>query len=544
MKRLAVKVWWRPTGAGGSTWLLSALLLVALADTAWAAGVRFTTLAAKMTVQRSGHTATLLPSGKVILMGGENLCCGTGTTYDSAELYDPVANAFTTLTATMTTPREEYAATLLPNGKVLLVGGFNDNSDCLDTAEVYDPVANTFTALSGTMTAPRCDPTATLLSNGLVLITGGGIDGVTYNTAEMYDPVANTFTALSATMTSVRSSHTATLLLPSGLVLLTGGVRGSGKGSSSDFNTAEVYDPVANTFTALSATMTTARYAHTATRLSNGQVLIAGGAHGSLSNPVGLNTAEVYDPVADTFTALSAAMTSVRALHTATLLLNGEVLITGGAKIATVTALNTAELYTSGPANTATTTPTQLPTGTPVATSAATRTRTVTAAAPPTQTPTPPVVITGPIGASDTCIPVSDTAPFSPPGYAFIGGELISYTGLGTSCGGASAASTSAGVAATAGALTGVTRSLNGQGGPHAAGTAVTPTAPPSPCVGDCDQSGTVTVDELIKGVNIALGILPLAQCPQFDCNSNGQVTIDCLVKAVNAALNGCVATP
>jgi len=68
--------------------------LVANAHTAGAAGAKFTAVTATMTVPRSGHTATLLPNGAVILIGGENLCCGNGTTYDSAELYDPVANKF------------------------------------------------------------------------------------------------------------------------------------------------------------------------------------------------------------------------------------------------------------------------------------------------------------------------------------------------------------------------------------------------------------------------------------------------------------------
>ena len=66
------------------------------------------------------------------------------------------------------------------------------------------------------------------------------------------------------------------------------------------------------------------------------------------------------------------------------------------------------------------------------------------------------------------------------------------------------------------------------------------PTALPLPCVGDCKGDGHVTVDELLKGVNIALGNTALAECPSFDCNANGQVTVDCLLKAVNAALSGC----
>ncbi len=66
-----------------------------------------------------------------------------------------------------------------------------------------------------------------------------------------------------------------------------------------------------------------------------------------------------------------------------------------------------------------------------------------------------------------------------------------------------------------------------------------TPTIPAS-CVGDCNGGGSVTIDELIRGVNIALGTSPLSSCPNLDCANTGQVTIDCLIKAVNDALNGC----
>ncbi|MFI5365735.1 MAG: choice-of-anchor Q domain-containing protein, partial [Candidatus Binatia bacterium] len=143
------------------------------------------------------------------------------------------------------------------------------------------------------------------------------------------------------------------------------------------------------------------------------------------------------------------------------------------------------------------------------------------------------------IAATDTCIPVSDTLIFSPTGgYALIGTELISYTGLSTSCSGASAARASAGTAATAGVLTGVTRNLNGQGGAHAAGTTVNPTA--APCVGDCNGNGSVTVDEILTLVNIALGDTPITACEAGNANHDGEITVDEILTAVNNALNGC----
>jgi PKD repeat protein len=64
----------------------------------------------------------------------------------------------------------------------------------------------------------------------------------------------------------------------------------------------------------------------------------------------------------------------------------------------------------------------------------------------------------------------------------------------------------------------------------------------PVPCIGDCNGDGPVTVDELLKGINIGLGNQQLLTCPAFDANRDGQVTVDELVAAVNAALNGCAA--
>ena len=175
-------------------------------------------------------------------------------------------------------------------------------------------MANTFTALTATMTSARRGHTATLLPTGQVLITGG-VDNTlrtaALDTAEIYDPTAQTFTALTSTMVTALVYHTATLL-PSGQVLLAGGEEGNGYGTA--LNTAELYNPTANTFTALSATMTTARFSHTATLLPTGEVLLAGGSlngtGGSGGQGTVLNSAELYDPTASTFTALAATATS------------------------------------------------------------------------------------------------------------------------------------------------------------------------------------------------------------------------------------------
>ncbi len=288
------------------------------------------TATGKMTSGRAYHGATLLPNGKVLIAGGRKDNTPTGT-LNTAEIYDPSTGTFTA-TGNMTSARESYTATLLPNGTVLIAGG---NGSTVGTAEIYDPSAGTFTA-TGNMTSARGIHTATLLPNGTVLIAGGVNSTTVLNTAGIYDPSVGTFTA-TGNMTSARGIHTATLL-PNGTVLIAGGF--GGDNGTTYLNTAEIYDPSAGTFTA-TGNMTSARGIHTATLLRNGTVLIAGGDNGTTY----LNTAEIYDPSAGTFTG-TGNMTSVRTGHTATLLPNGTVLIAGGfGGDNGTTYLNTAEIY-------------------------------------------------------------------------------------------------------------------------------------------------------------------------------------------------------
>ena len=170
----------------------------------------------------------------------------------------------------------------LPNGKVLIAGGFTGGA-ALASTELYDPVTNTFAAITPTMNTARYSATATLLANGKVLIAGG--DGSAGNTTfltstELYDPVANTFAAITPAMNTARYFATATLL-PNGKVLIAGG--GGNGGPVMTLTSTELYDPVANTFAAITPAMNTAHEVATATLLPNGKVLIAGGYPGSAS---------------------------------------------------------------------------------------------------------------------------------------------------------------------------------------------------------------------------------------------------------------------
>jgi len=307
----------------------------------------FRVLANTLRSARSDHRATLLQNGQVLLTGGNLRAPSFGAMTTVVERYDADTRSFTT-SGSWVPAREGHTATVLGDGKVLITGGFTDESGDLDTAAVYDPATGLFTALPATMTAHRTNHTATALQNGKVLLAGGAFhSGSAQNSAELYDPTTHTFTALGVTMRSRRQAHVAALL-PNGHVLLTGGVDGccDPDDIGTNLDTAEVYDPVANRFTALAATMTSARTFHAATSLPDGHVLLTGGLAGqSTTSFVALDTAELYDPGTGTFTALSARMTAARAAHTATLLADGHVLVAGGVADLTGSALNSAELY-------------------------------------------------------------------------------------------------------------------------------------------------------------------------------------------------------
>jgi hypothetical protein len=186
---------------------------------------------------------------------------------------------------------------------------------------------------TGSMVAERSFHTATLLNSGKVLVAGGfDTNGAPLATAELYDPVAKTFSLTANNMPNKAAGHTATLLL-NGKVLVVGG------GNSS----TQIYDPATNTWS--SAGGSGQRTYHTATRLPNGKVLIAGGSDNSGKTT---NTALLYDPATGSYTD-TGSMTASRDFHTATLLLNGKVLIAGGrtGNGSSYTYLSSAELYDS-----------------------------------------------------------------------------------------------------------------------------------------------------------------------------------------------------
>jgi hypothetical protein len=275
---------------------------------------------------RRAHTATLLPaSGFVLIAGGADQ---SGISLSAAELFIPASAKFTPIQS-MTTARDGHTATLLKTNQVLIAGG-----DSAGTAELFNPATRTF-APTGSMSRPRSAHAAVLLTDGRVLVTGGDPLG---NTAEIYDPKTGRF-SLTGPMLQSRYSHTATLI-SGGNVLIAGGWANQSH-STGPLSSAEIYDPASGRFFAIPPMMY-ARADHTATALLDGTVLVAGGSRQIGQRPAWVpcgpaiffypnSTVERFNPATRQFTLVSAdSLTVPRYGQTATRLLTGDVLVTGG----------------------------------------------------------------------------------------------------------------------------------------------------------------------------------------------------------------------
>ncbi len=268
----------------------------------------------------SGLTATVLADGRVLIVGGQS----GDASLTTAEIFDPQTNGVTP-TGGLSTPRSFHTATLLADGRVLVAGGhrYNFYNSALATAEVYDPATGSFSP-AGDMASARQDATATRLPDGRVLVAGGyGTDQIAQATSELFDPTTGSFAA-AASMAVGRANHTATALAD-GSVLITGG-HASAPGPS--VASAEVYDPAAAAFLP-TGDMSSPRGAQTATVLDDGRVLVAGGFTDFPYAPT-LATAEIWDPATGVFTPVAHGMRDARGRHVAAALPEGEVLVAGG----------------------------------------------------------------------------------------------------------------------------------------------------------------------------------------------------------------------
>ena len=321
------------------------------------------TFTGSLKADRFGHTATLLPDGKVLVVGGGGFPCSANYCYStvngSAELYDPATGTWS-VTGSLIQRRTNHSATLLQNGQVLVLGGYNYGYDIgffayVNSAELYDPTTGTWHSTANPILTSN-GHAATLLPNGKVLAvfakdppsqgssaelydpaTGtwqstdaptrlgvmrplnGKVLSVSSNASELYDPATGTWTRVGG-LDVIRAVSTATIL-NNGKVLVTGQDE-NGKGLY-----AELYDPSSGVWSRTGNPNTAA--GGTATLLPNGNVLVAGAATCSAVECHSLDSAEVYDQFSGTWS-LTSHLNEPRSAQSATLLRNGKVLLAGG----------------------------------------------------------------------------------------------------------------------------------------------------------------------------------------------------------------------
>ncbi len=311
-----------------------------------------------MAIQRYGATAIALADGRVLFEGGTgDVQQGSKqywTVLASAELYDP-ATGTSTPTGSMTTARTRGSATRLLDGRILIAGGDTTDGDLpwdpgMNSAEIFDPTTGVFTP-TAPMNRPRVDPGTALLPDGRVLVVGGVPHSAGVPTAEVFDPSTGTWT-MTGSMHPIGESYfnepRTIVRLLDGRTVVVFGAAGSTLQVPFDLDhrllkpavstVLEVYDPVQNVFTPLGTTAT-GRIGPSVTVLADGRLLIAGGLTTPFRGTLGTEcciweldpsaTAEIFDPSTNS-SVPTGSMGHWRAGQSAILQPDGDVILFGG----------------------------------------------------------------------------------------------------------------------------------------------------------------------------------------------------------------------
>ena len=279
-----------------------------------------------LSVARVGHTATVLTDGRVVVIGGANTEVGIVA---AVEIYDPASGSWSSA-GDIPTVRAGHTATLLHDGRVVVVGGVGvDGYSPVTQAALLDPQTGVWSS-AGVVLTPRTGHTATLLRDGRVLIVGE--DNVYEPYAELFDPATGEWSPTGPSA-GPRFRHSATLT-SDGRVLVTGG-EPSGQ-ESGLIDLVEIFDPATDSWS-LAGNLQVARSRHSASLLGDGRIVVLGGASETVAGPGGaLAAGEAFDPETGEWTAITPAC-SGRFGHSAILLDDGRLVLLGGQSDALVT---------------------------------------------------------------------------------------------------------------------------------------------------------------------------------------------------------------
>jgi hypothetical protein len=280
-----------------------------------------------MGVARGIPIVVRLNDGRVLVAGGAAASDTGFSASTAAEVYDPAANTWTPVANQMAVARaaveSSRAATVLPDGRVLLAGGAEQPSA---TVDVFNPSTNTFT-LGKPMGKQRSLAGQTRLADGRVLVAGGSDAGGELAAAEIYDPAADTWTPVAGSLITPRAAP-GLFTLPNGRVLVAGGGAPSFFPVITGTAAAETLDPATGQF-ASAGTMSMPHNAGSAAQLPDGRVIFAGGTATSINDPPSA-AVDIYDPATGAWR-VGPPMPSAVVLA-ASSEVGGRVLIAGGAK--------------------------------------------------------------------------------------------------------------------------------------------------------------------------------------------------------------------
>jgi hypothetical protein len=268
--------------------------------------------AAPMSLPRAFHNSSLLADGRVLVAGGESGLTPT----DSAEIYDPATGTWSSA-ANLPTARYCHTAQVLGDGRVALMGGatWTTAFSQIASVHIYDPTTNAWT-IAATMPNQRYFHSATTLNDGRILVVGGLDNNNTTASADLYDPSTDAWSS-AGSMVNARYGHSVAVL-GNGSVVVTGG-----EGDASYLSSVEIFQPLEGTWTT-SSSLVAARAWHTASRLADHRILLIGGHSGNGHH----NATEIGDSAVTSWTGSNA--NTPRDGHVAVTLQDSRILIAGG----------------------------------------------------------------------------------------------------------------------------------------------------------------------------------------------------------------------